>query len=301
MRSLRQKLWSAQAKFAPYLFVAPFFILFCCFMAWPLMRSMVLSLHKFATPRTSKFVGLGNYAFVLHDKAFWLSLGNTLYFALFFLPLQLILSLGLALLLNSKRLRFRNLFRFAFFSSHLVGGVFVAVMFSLLLAERSGLINLAIGKIFPSIGSETAWLTNRYLAMPAIVMASLWLSVGHGMIYFLAALQAVDRDLYEAAAVDGANPWQRFWHITLPGIRPVLTFMVLVGIVGSFQLFELPYVMFQGKNPFATTIVMYLFMMGFDTGDLGYASAVGWMLVILISAASVFQLRAILQREAARA
>ena len=296
--SRHRNLWAFQARYAPYLFISPFVILFCAFMAWPLLRSVVLSLQKFATPRTSRFVGLDNYAFLIRDKAFWYSVANTVYFTLFFLPLQITLSLGLALLLNNRRLRFRNFFRFAFFSSHLVGGVFVAVIFSLLLAERHGLINRAIAAILPGVGSEVQWLAKPSLAMPAIVMASLWLSVGYGMIYFLAALQAVDHELYDAAAVDGASAWQRFRHITLPGIRPVLNFMLLVGVIGSLQLFELPYVMFQGQNPFAVTVVMYLFIMGFDTGDLGYASAVGWMLVLMISMIAVVPIRRAFRREA---
>jgi ABC-type sugar transport system permease subunit len=112
------------------------------------------------------------------------------------------------------------------------------------------------------------------------------------MIYFLAALQSVDRELYEAAEVDGAGAWSKFWHVTLPGIRPVLTFMVLVGTIGAFQLFELPYVLFQGPGPNnrGLTIVMYLFQYGFEFGDIGYASAVGWVLVLLIFALSLAQL-----------
>jgi ABC-type sugar transport system permease subunit len=227
------------------------------------------------------------------DDLFWLAVLNTLYFAVGFLILQIPLSLGLALLLNSRRMRFRNFFRFAFFSPHLVGNVFVAVIFGLLLAERHGLINRAIGTAFPFIGSEIRWLGKPVLAMPAVIMASLWLSIGYAMIYFLAALQAVDRELYEAAEVDGAGRWSQFWNVTLPGIRPVLIFMILVGTIGALQLFELPYVLFNGSGPgnAGLTIVMYLYQMGFDVGDIGYASAIGWMLVLLILGVSILQLK----------
>jgi ABC-type sugar transport system permease subunit len=113
------------------------------------------------------------------------------------------------------------------------------------------------------------------------------------MIYFLAALQSVDRELYEAAEVDGAGTWSQFWNVTLPGIRPVLVFLILVGTIGSFQLFELPFLLFRpnGPPPTAVTIVMYLFQTGFEQGDIGYASAVGWMLVLMILAVSVLQLK----------
>jgi ABC-type sugar transport system permease subunit len=129
--------------------------------------------------------------------------------------------------------------------------------------------------------------------MPAILLAALYLSVGYGMIYFLAALQSVDRELYEAAEVDGAGRVQKFWHITLPGIKPVLLFLIMVGMIGALQLFELPYVLFGGPGPNnrGLTIVMYLFGHGFEQGNLGYASAVGWALVALVATLSVIQLR----------
>ena len=221
-----------------------------------------------------KFVGLDNYRFLLHDWAFRGAVVNTFYFAIVFIALQIPLSLGLAVALNSKRLHGRQFLRFAFFSSHLVGSVFVAVIFNIMLTPRHGLINKAIGAVFPFIGTETQWTAKPLLAMPAILMASLWLSVGYGMIYFLAALQGVDRELYEAAEVDGAGRWDRFRHVTLPGLKPVLRFLVLVGLIGAFQLFELPFVLFgqtAGPAGYGSTIVMYLYFMGFDAGDAGFA------------------------------
>jgi ABC-type sugar transport system permease subunit len=307
--SARQRLWALQHRYAPYLFTAPFVILFCMFMIYPLGRSVVLSMHKSVGPAHLKFVGLANYKFLVMDRLFWLATVNTAGYAVVFLSFQIPLSLGLALMLNGKAVRWRNFFRFAFFTPVLVGQVFVAVIFTLLLAQRHGMINRAIGGMFPDrpiqgvfhflspvwprIGNEINWVGSPNYAMPAVIIASLWLSVGYGMIYFLAALQAVDRELYEAAEVDGAGKWSQFWNVTLPGIRPVLIFMILVGTVGSFQLFELPYVLFQGSGPNnrGLTIVMYLFQQGFEVGDIGYASAVGWMLVVMIFFVSLAQLR----------
>jgi ABC-type sugar transport system permease subunit len=293
-----ERWWKLQERFAPYLFVAPFVVLFCCFMLYPLGRSIVLSLYKAAGPRELRFVGLDNYRFLMTDRVFWAAVLNTTYFAVLFLTIQIPLSLFLAILLNSPRLRFRNVFRFAFFSPHLVGSVFVAVIFGMLLASRHGLVNKFIGTVFPFIGSELNWFGKPELAMPAVVLAALWISLGYAMVYFLAALQAVDRELYEAAEVDGAGKIAQFWHVTLPGIRPVLVFLILVGTVGAFQLFELPYVLFFGVwTQYANTIVIYLFQMGFESGDIGYSSAIGWMLVLIIAIVSLIQLRLTLSRE----
>jgi ABC-type sugar transport system permease subunit len=287
-----QRLWALQVKYAPYVFIAPFVILFCSFMLYPLGRSVYLSLHKSAGPEMD-FVGLGNFRFILTDRIFWLAVANTVGYTLVYLALQIPASLGLALLLNSKALRLRSFFRFAFFAPVLVGHVFVAVIFSLLLAQRHGLVNQGIGTVLPFIGTETNWLGDPNYVMPAVVIASLWLSLGYGMVYFLAALQGVDRELYEAAEVDGAGPWAKFWHVTIPGIKPVLIFLTLVGTIGALQLFELPYVLFQGPGPNqrGLTIVMYLFQYGFEFGDIAFASAVGWVLVCLISVVSFVQLR----------
>lgn len=293
----RERFWALQHRLAPYLFVSPFVVLFCAFMLYPLVRSIVLSLHKASGPTRIRFVGLDNYLFLLTDELFWLAVANTLYFACMFLVLQIPMALGLALMLNNPRLRFRNFFRFAFFSAHLVGNVFVAIIFRLLLTERHGLVNRVIGGVFPFIGTEIKWLAKPELMMPSVVLAALWLSLGYGMVYFLAALQAVDRDLYEAAEVDGAGRWSRFWNVTLPGIRPVLLFMLLVGTISALQLFELPYVLSAeinegaGPNYSALTIVMYLYTLGFSVGDIGYASAVGWALVVLIFGVSLLQLK----------
>ena len=284
------RLWSLQYRLSPYLFVLPFVVLFCVFLLYPLARSVYLSLHHAGGTPSQQFIGLGHYRYILTDPIFWLACANTVAFAVLFLAVQVPASLGLAMLLNRRDVRFRNAFRFAFFSSHVVGGVFVAVLFRLLMAPRQGLINKAIGAL-PLLGSDNNWLGDPVLARPAVVIAALWLSIGWGMVYLLAALQAVDRELYEAAQVDGASPWWRFWHVTLPGIRPVLAFLVLVGTIAALSLFELPYVLFQGFGPklAGMTIVMYLYEHGFMAGDISFAAAVGWILVVIIVGVSLLQ------------
>jgi ABC-type sugar transport system permease subunit len=295
MTHSRPTFWRLQQRAAPYLFVLPFLLLFGVFFLYPLVNSLVLSGRQFVGPRVSRGVGLGNYAFMLRDVGFWLSVLNTFLFAALFLAVELPLSLGLAVLLNSRRVRFRGVFRFAVFSPYLVGSVFASVIFMLLLTPRSGLINRAIGALLPWVGSDINWRGNALLAMPAVVLAALWLSTGQAMIYLLAALQAVDRELYEAAAVDGAGRWARFRHVTLPGVRPVLGFLILAGTIYALQLFELPFVLFQGFGPrsSAMTVVGYLFANGFINQDIGYASAVGWVLVLMISLVAAAQVKGV--------
>lgn len=294
---MRSRLWKLQSVAAPYLFVAPFVVLFCCFLIYPLGRSLWLAFHKTVGPRREVFVGLDNFWFLFQDRLFQLSVFNTLTYAVLFVALQIPLALGLAIVLNDKRVVGRSLFRFAFFSTHLVGGVFVAILFSQVLS-RAGLLNKTLSLLaFTDVRIE--WLGEKFLTIAVLLMAGLWLSVGWAMIYFLAALQAVDKELYEAAEVDGAGPWARFWHVTLPGIKPVLTFMSLVGLIGAFQLFELPYVLYnQSAGPVNSglTIVMYQFITGFGVGDLGYASAIGWALVMIVTAVALVQI-AVLRRE----
>jgi len=290
----RSKLWQLQHRYAPQLFISPFVILLAIFLLYPLTKSVVLSAYSTAGgPRNQKFIGLDNYRFLLHDRLFWGATLNTVFYAVGLISLQIPISLALALLLNSPLLRFRNVFRFIFFSTYLVGGVVGAIIFSMLLDARHGLVNNAISFLLRRT-IEIDWLGQPNLAMISILIAALWLWIGFGMIYLLAGLQAIDPELYDAANMDGAGPWHRFLHITLPELRGVLGFVTVVGTISAFQLFELPYVLFRqstGPASRGLTVVMYLFLTGFQAGDLGYAAAIGWMLVLLIFAVSLIQIR----------
>lgn len=283
---------SPSRKLAPYIFVSPFIVMFAVFMAWPLARSLWLALYRPLAGIEYRFAPLDNIEFLFRDKFFWLALLNTFYFAIFYLALQVPLSLGLALLLDRKDVKARSFFRFAFFSTHLVGSVFVAVIANVMLGDRSGFANEVAKRLGAT--ESIAFLSKPALVMPVIVLCALWLGMGYGMVYMLAALQSVDPQLHDSAAVDGANSRQRFWHITLPGIWPVLRFLTLIGLVGSLQLFELAFVLYQGSGPGyrAVTIVGYLYSWGFEVGDLPYASAIGWMLAIIIVLISAVYLRA---------
>lgn len=290
--SLRSRRLRAE-KVAPYLFVAPFIVLFLVFGAYPLVKSVILSFYITNGPSDAVFVGGENYRFLLTDPNFWKAVRNTAVFTFWSLALQIPLGLGLAILLNSPWVRGRNFLRLAFFSPNLVGQVFVGVLFSVLFVPQYGLVNKAL---HATIGTplDMRWLAEPHLVMPALVMTSLWMYVGFQMVYFLAGLQSVDKELYEAARIDGANSWQQFLNVTLPGIRHVLVFVLLVNTIGSFQLFELPWVMLgRGPGPDAAglTIIMYLYLNGYVSGDLGYASAVGWTLALGLLLISLIQLR----------
>ena len=286
-------LFRLQHRYAPYVFVAPFVLLFLVFTLYPLVKSIALSFYITNGPKSQIFVGLDNFRFLWSDPTFFKAVRNTCVYAFCSVFLQLPLSLGLALLLNSALVKGRDIFRFSFFSPHLVGQVFVAVLFSVIFIPKFGLLNKVLNALF-AVPVDTKWLGDPELVMPALVLTSLWMYVGFNMIYFLAALQAVDRELYEAAQVDGANGFQQFLHVTVPGIRSVAVFVTVLSTIGSFQLFELPYVMLgntTGPDDAGLTVVMYLYQNGFVAGDLGYASAIGWTLTLGVLLISLVQMR----------
>ncbi len=270
-------------------------LIFLTFGLWPIIKSLILAFYATNGPKSNVFVGVNNFRFLFADLSFHKAVWNTVVYAFWSVVLQLPLALGLAMLLNQPWLRARNFLRLAFFAPNLLGQVFVAVLFSVLFAPQYGLVNQALHRFVPSFSLGTEWLSDPAWVMPALVLTSLWMYVGFNMIYFLAALQAVDRDQYEAAMVDGANAWQQFWAVTLPGIRPVAVFVLVTATIGSFQLFELPYIMLNdsgGPDNSGLTIVSYLYINGFQVGDLGYASAVGWVLALGLLAISLLQMRA---------
>lgn len=278
------------SPWAPYFFLAPFLLIFLVFLLYPLLYSIVMAVQQTNGPKSAQFVGLDNFQFLLSDPMFHRAVIKTFIFAAGSVFLQLPCSLGLAMLLNRPEVKGRAFFRLIFFSPSLVGLVFVAMMFSLILGKRTGLLNVLLGQVtFGYWDVNFPWL--QEYVMLSLIIASLWMYTGFNMVYFLAALQNVSRDLVEAAMVDGANAWHRFLHVTIPAIRPIGTFVVLLSLIGSFQLFELPYVLLGGGGPNnqGLSVVMYLYQTGWETNDLGYASAIGWSLAILLGAFALGQ------------
>ena len=288
-KSTTYRFWNQQQKIAPYLFIAPFYLLFVIFMGYPLISSLVMSLYEMRGFQSRIFVGIGNFIDLFGDPIFWKSLRNTAYFAAGTLTLQLPIALLLAILLNSKFVRGKNVLRLAFFAPVLVAGVFVAIIFNLVYDQRAGLVN----NEFLVLGKEIGWLNEENYVMPAVILTGVWQWAGFNMIYFLAGLQGIRQELYEAAAVDGANWWQAFLHVTLPSLRPVIAFVFVVSMIGSLQLFDLPYILTNGGEPAdaGSTIVMYLYKNGFQFMRLGYAATIGWVLFFIIAVISIVQLK----------
>lgn len=273
---------TARRRMAPWILLGPFLATFALFSAYPLIKAVLLAFQQTFGPGASRFVGLANFTFLSTDPLFWRALQNTTVYTLGSVFIQLPLALGAALLLNRPGLRFRAVYRTLFFAPSLVGVVFVAMMFSVIFEKRTGLLNQTLHALI-GLDLDFPWL--QTYVMPALILASLWQYVGFNMVYFLAALQNVPRELIEASTIDGAGIWRRFQHVTIPSIRPVATFVVLLSVIGSFQLFELPFVLLNGSggpDNRGLTIVMYLYQTGFQAGDLGYASAVAWALASLL-------------------
>lgn len=280
-------------KIAPYLFLLPFVLTFLVFSGYPYVRSVSYSLYATSGPQDAAFVGLRNYQFLLTDPDFWKACSNTGVYALASVFLQLPIALGLALLLTQPWVRGVKVWRLAVFAPNLLGQVFVGVLFGVLLMPKFGLVNIGLSKVLGVAWLDKKWLGEPDLIMPALVGVSIWMYAGYNMIYFLAALQNVDKDLMEAAQVDGANALQRFQAVTFPSILPVLTFVLVTATIGSFQLYELPRTLLGGPGPDnrGLTIIMYLYNNGLLPGDLGYASAVGWTLAGFLALISVVQVR----------
>jgi len=276
--------------------------LFLVFMVYPLIQSATLSVNQTFGPETREFVGPRNFKLLLQDPVFWTSIKNTLLYTLGSLFIQLPLAFGLALVLNSRRLRGRSIYRLIFFSPQLMGLVFVSILGALAFEKRAGLVNRSIAWVTQNDSMlEIDWLQS-YI-MPVLVLISLWLYVGFNMIYFLAALQNVNRSLLEAAEIDGAGTLSKLRHVVFPAVRPVATFVVLLSMIGSLQLFELPYILLEGSggpNNQGLTVVMYLYQNGFELGDLGYASAVGWALAFMLIGLALVQVYMVRREEAGK-
>jgi ABC-type sugar transport system permease subunit len=280
------------ARVAPYIFIAPFFIFFLVFTAYPLIDSIWLSTQDTVGLQTRVYAGGDNFEELAHDALFWKSLKNTLYFLAGSVFVQLPISLGLALILNARIIKAKSAFRFAWFSPVLIAGVFIAIIFGLIFDNEYGLLNYLLGAA--GLGAlKHNWIRDQHWVMPAIIMAGVWRWAGFNMIYFLAGLQSIRQELYEAASIDGANRWQLFLHITLPGMWPIIVFVVVMSTIGSLQLFDLPYILLGGGGPndSGLTIVMYMYRSGFQYMRLGYAAAIGWVIFAIVFVVSMLQMR----------
>jgi multiple sugar transport system permease protein len=279
---------------AAWLFLAPALLVLGLFFLLPVIAALALSLtdydlYALADIRNLRFVALGNYWELLHRPLFWSALGHTLYFVLVGVPLSIAASLGAALLLNSPLARCKPLFRTALFAPVVTTVVAVAVIWRYLFNTKYGLANYALG----GLGIHPVdWLGDPRWAMPTIILFAVWKNFGYNMIIFLAALQAIPADLYEAARIDGASPLRQFRHITLPMLGPTLLMVGILTVSGYFQLFAEPFVMTEGGPLQSTTSVLYLmYEEGFKWWNLGSASAVAFLLFLIMFAVTAVMLR----------
>ena len=279
---------------AGWLFAAPALTVIVVFFGLPVLAALALSLTDFdiyalADIGNLRFVGIDNYIGLLQNPLFWKALGNTFYFVLVGVPLSIAVSLGAALLLHAKVARLRPLFRTALFAPVVTTVVAVAVIWRYLFHTKYGMANWGLS----FLGIEPVdWLGDPHWAMPTIILFAVWKNFGYNMVIFLAGLQAIPQDLYEAARIDGASRWQQFRHITLPQLGPVLLVVGVITVSGYFQLFAEPYVMTRGDPLQSTVSVLYfMFEEGFKWWNLGRASAVAFLLFLIILAVTTLMLR----------
>ncbi|MBP6442983.1 MAG: sugar ABC transporter permease [Gemmatimonadales bacterium] len=286
---------------AGWAFVTPALLLIGVFFAIPVLGAFVLSFTDFdiysvGDFSSTRFIGLANYRDLATAPLFWTATKNTLYFVVIGGPLSAAVSLAAALLVNAKLIRFRAFFRSAFFAPWVTTLVAMALVWRYIYHPQYGLLNAALGVI--GIG-PIDWLGTTTWAMPSLILLSVWKNFGYNMLVFLAGLQSIPEELYEAAALDGAGPWRRFRHVTLPMLGPTFIFVGVVTMIASFQVFSEPYVMTQG-GPLKSTLTLVLFMyeQGFRWWRLGYSAAIAVVLFCLTLLGTLVQFR--LQARAAK-
>ncbi len=284
-------------EWAPYVFLSPFVVLFLVFGVFPLGFSLYLAFQSWEPTiglGSMQFVGLDNFAFALQDEWFWKSLKNTAWLALASGVPQHLVAIPLAYFIHSSFKRLRNGVVGAYFMPYITSTVAIAILFSSLFSTDYGLINVglqALSKV-PVLGwfvpsGAVDWLNDPDHIKPAIAMIVFWRYVGFNVVLYLAALQTIPKDIYEAATMDGAGRLQQFFFISLPSLKPMIFFGVTLSVIGGLQLFEEPFILTGGRggsDQSGMTTAIYLYRMAFDFNDFGAASAMSWLLFIVVAA-----------------
>jgi multiple sugar transport system permease protein len=285
---MRNRIWEI------ILFIGPSLLLLLIFTVLPVITSLFLSItdfnaYSFLDWSKTNIVWIQNFIDVLHDDLFWKAVLNTFYAFILAYPLTIFFSLLFAFLLNREETYFKNFFRLLIYLPSVTSTIAIAVVWSWILNPKYGLLNWFLG-LFGIPPQE--WLSNTRWAMLAVVALVVWKAIGPNMLLFIAGLQGIPEELYESAEIDGANRWQQFWYITLPGLRPVLLFVSVMLGIGYLQLFEEPY-MLTGGGPLNSTlsIVLYLYQKGFKAFEFGYASSVAFILFIMIFGLTYIQMK----------
>lgn len=285
--SARRSLGKSEARIA-LLFAAPWFVGFGVFLLYPLLASIYYSFCDYSVLRTPVWVGMQNYADLVHDDVFWKSLTNTLIYAAMALPLGMFVAISLAMLLNAK-VAGLAVYRTIFFLPSLVPTIPLAVLWLWVFNGEHGILNYVLQLMHLPTPN---WLGDPAWSKPALALLALW-GAGNSMVIYLAGLQDVPVDLYEAADLDGAGWWSKTRNVTLPMLSPVILFNLIMGIIGALQVFAEPYVMFPGGSPARSTYfyTMYLFDNAFRYHKMGYACAMGWIMFVIILLLTMLALR----------
>lgn len=286
---LRQSRLARSEERVAWLFLLPSLLLFLVFTALPVLSAFLISFTRWDLFNTPRLVWLHNYVALWNDPIFRQVLGNTGYYVALTVPLQMIFGLLCAVGLN-RGVPGQSVFRVLFFLPVVTSTVAVGLIWAWLFNSNFGLINMALSLL----GSTDLpkWLVSSTWAMPAVIIVSVWQGLGYPMVLFLAGLQNIRPELYEAAAIDGATGWSRFRHITLPLLSPMTFFVLIVSIIGSFQVFELVYVMTKaGPSNATNTLVYYIYQNGFMFYQMGYASAAAMVLFLIVLVATLIQYR----------
>jgi multiple sugar transport system permease protein len=272
---------------AGFLFISPWLLHFFALIAFAMIFSLGISLTETDLLTGYKFVGVSNYTRMWNDELFWKSLRVTAYYTFTLVPLSIVIALSIALLMNQK-VAAQGIWRTLYYLPSVVQGVAVAILWGYVLNPRFGLLNLGLARL----GIEgPRWLFSEQWAVPGFILMGLW-GAGGAMLLYLAGLQGIPTTLYEAAQIDGANSWHRFWYVTIPMLTPTIYFNLLINIIGSFQVFTQAYVLTQGGPNNATlTQVLYLYRKGFQDFQFGYASALAWALFLIIMVFTIFVVR----------
>ncbi|WP_323960138.1 ABC transporter permease subunit [Arthrobacter sp. JZ12] len=270
-------------------FILPNFLGFLAFTLIPVFAAFALAFMEWNSFSTPEWIGLRNFQEMFGSETFWIALMNTVGYTIGHVPLTLGLALLLAMLLNRK-LKGIGFFRVAIFFPYITSLVAVAVVWNMLFNPTTGPINQLLEAI--GIANPPGWTSSSDWAMPAVIITSVWRDMGYYMILFLAGLQAIPNELYEAAEVDGANAWQRFWNVTVPGLRPTTFFVLVMLTVSSFKVFDLIVVMTDGGPGRSTTVLSQLiYQEGITEGNFGYSSAISLVLFLIVLTVTVVQFK----------
>ena len=282
--------------FVPYLFLSPFFLLFGIFGIFPIVFSFVLMFQQWDPVQglgAMQFVGLENIRFTLEDPWVWKSLANTFWLAIASGLPQHLVAVPLAYLINEKLQGSRNALMGAYFLPYITSTVAIAMMFTTLFSTDYGLVNALLGTLqqWPILSwlipkEHIDWLGTPETVKPVIALVVFWRYLGFNLILYVAALQSIPRELYEAARMDGAREWRIFWSITLPQLKPMMVFSLTLSVIGGLQLFEEPFILTGGKGGVeqaGMTTAMYMYRTAFEFNDFGLASAMSWLLFLMIA------------------